>query len=86
MLAFRRYAQAPPVASSASGRRALLPDNSARGRAFNNCRQRRVNEAVEFLEDHDLPVLILPDRSGFPIFRTARLNWICTLALSEAFE
>ncbi len=43
-------------------------------------------EAVEFLEDHDPRVLVLPDRSGFAVFRTKRLNVNCTLASGDAFE
>jgi hypothetical protein len=43
-------------------------------------------QAAEFLEEHDLRVLVLPDRSGFAVFRTRRRGVLRALALGDTFE
>jgi hypothetical protein len=44
------------------------------------------HQAAEFLEEHDLRVLVLPDRSGFAAFRTTRRGVLRALARGDTFE
>ncbi len=43
-------------------------------------------QAAEFLEEHDLRVLVLPDRAGFAVFRTTRRGVLRALARGDTFE
>ena len=44
-------------------------------------------QAAEFIEEHDLRVLVLPDRSGFAVFRTTRRSGVLrALAHGNTFE
>ncbi len=43
-------------------------------------------QAAEFLEEHDLRVLVLPDHSGFAVFRTQTVSVVRALARGDTFE
>jgi hypothetical protein len=43
-------------------------------------------EAAEFIEQHDLRVVVLPDRSGFAIYRPTRLSVARAIANAATFE
>ncbi len=44
-------------------------------------------QAAEYLEEHNLRVLVLPNRSGFAVFRTTRRSGVLrALARGDTFE
>lgn len=44
------------------------------------------HEAIEFIDEHDLQVLILPAHRGFAVYARTELSAATAIAYSETFE
>ena len=44
------------------------------------------HEAIEFIEEHDLQVLILPSHQGFAVYARSELSAATAIAYAETFE
>ncbi len=44
------------------------------------------HEAIEFIDEHDLQVLILPSHRGFAVYARSELSAATAIAFAETFE
>ena len=44
------------------------------------------HEAIEFIEEHDLQVLILPSHRGFAVYARSELSAAAAIAYADTFE
>ena len=44
------------------------------------------HEAIEFIDEHDLQVLVLPSHRGFAVYARSELSAATAIAYAETFE